>query len=459
MLRSINPTTEELLSEHPLTSDLAVEAALAMAEKGFRHWRRVSFKERGRLLRTLAKRLEEGTERFALLMAREMGKPLAEGRGEIHKCALAARTIADTAEEDLLPEEVPTDARRSLVRYDPLGTILAIMPWNFPFWQVFRAALPGLAAGNVFLVKHSENTPQCALAVAALFQESGFPDGVVQNLFLTREKARLLIEDHRVRGVTLTGSTRAGRSVAERAGRSLKPVVLELGGSDPFIVFEDANVEEGARQAALSRCINNGQSCIAAKRFLVSERIYTEFRAAFIGEFSRMVVGDPLDGQTTLGPLARRDLRDQLADQVRRAEESGATVSFGGAAPDRRGFFFEPTVLEGLLPRNPVWHEELFGPVAMLVPFGSEQEALQKANDSPYGLGASVWTGDETRGERIAADISAGSVYINHIVKSDPRLPFGGIKDSGFGRELAREGARSFVNVKTVWVHPQPGEG
>jgi succinate-semialdehyde dehydrogenase/glutarate-semialdehyde dehydrogenase len=338
------------------------------------------------------------------------------------------------------------------VRPEPLGPILAIMPWNFPLWQVFRFAAPALAVGNVGLLKHAPSTPGCALAIEKLLAEAGAPEGVFQSLFLSNEQAARVIEHDAVRGVTLTGSTRAGREVASAAGRALKPLVLELGGSDPFLVFADADLREATRVGVTSRCLNSGQSCIAAKRFLVERSVLDRFLEGFVAAMEAKPVGDPTASGVEIGPLARADLRDRLARQVEAALDQGARALCGGRVPEGEGFFYPPTVLTGLAPDTPAAQEELFGPVAVVYPFETEQQALEIANGTPYGLGASLWTSDRRRMERLIPEITAGSVFVNGLVKSDPRLPFGGVKDSGFGRELAREGLLEFTNIKTVWI-------
>jgi succinate-semialdehyde dehydrogenase/glutarate-semialdehyde dehydrogenase len=449
---SRNPATGELLETFPEVSPGELDRSVERAWRAFLDWRARSFAERARPLREAARRLRERKEELARTMALEMGKPLVQGEAEIEKCALACGYFADEAEEFLAPAMRSTEARRSYVRFDPLGPILAIMPWNFPFWQVFRFAAPSLAAGNVCLVKHAPNVPRCALAIEELMREAGFPEGVFQApRFGVAEVGRLLA-DPRIRGVTLTGSTGAGRAVAETAGRHLKKVVLELGGSDPFVVLDDADLDETVRAAATARLQNSGQSCIAAKRFVVVEGVADRFVEGLAREMARFRVGDPLRRETDLGPLARQDLRDALHRQVEESLRRGARRVLGGVRPEGPGWFYPPTILVSVSPGMPAFDEETFGPVASVIRVRDEEQALQIANASSYGLGASIWTADRERGERLAARIDAGSVFVNAVVRSDPRLPFGGVKDSGFGRELSEFGIREFVNVKTVWV-------
>jgi succinate-semialdehyde dehydrogenase/glutarate-semialdehyde dehydrogenase len=450
--RTLNPATGELIESYAPVEESGVEAALVRASAAFRPWREASVAWRAERLEGVARALEERATELALLMALEMGKPLAEGEAEARKCAWGCRYFAASAATFLAAVPRESDGSAALVRFEPLGPILAIMPWNFPFWQFFRFAAPALMAGNVILLKHAPNTPRCALTIERLVLEGGVPEAVVQNLFLTNEQAARVIADPRVRGVTLTGSTRAGREVAATAGRHLKTMVLELGGSDPFIVLEDADVALAARTGVAARCVNSGQSCIAAKRFLVHASVFEAFRDRFVEGMRRRVVGDPMDRGVDVGPLAREDLRDRLAAQVRATLAAGAEALCGGEVPEGRGFFYPPTVLAGAPPGTPVRDEELFGPVATLIAFTDDEQALAVSNASRYGLAASLWTRDRARAERLIPHLDVGSVFVNGLVKSDPRLPFGGVKDSGFGRELGREGMLEFVNLKTVWI-------
>lgn len=451
-MRAINPATGELIREVPEHDETEVGERLELAEHAFASWRRFDFEERARHMTSVADLLRENLPHLARLMTEEMGKTLAAAEAEVDKCAWACDFYAEHAAEFLAFEPVATDASRSLVRYDPLGPVLAIMPWNFPFWQFFRFAAPALMAGNVAVLKHASNVPGSALAIEAAFREAGFPEGVVTTLIVSSERAKRLIGHPAVRAVTLTGSDRAGMEVAAEAGRCLKKTVLELGGSDPFLVLADSDPAEAARQAARARTINSGQSCIAAKRFIVEEEIAAPFEAELVRAVAGLKVGDPMDRGTDVGPLARRDLLDDLDDQVRRTLAAGATLATGGRRLEGRGWFYAPTVLTGVEPGMPAFDEETFGPVAAVIRARDASHAVELANRSQFGLGASIWTGDPARGEKLAAEIEAGSVFVNGIVKSDPRLPFGGVKRSGYGRELAAVGIRELVNIKTVWV-------
>lgn len=451
-IQSLNPATLEILETFDEHTPTQVQQALERAETRFRAWRSTSFAERAAPLRRVAELLREEAEAHARHMVLEMGKPIVQAEAEAEKCAWVCEWYADHAEELLAPQTIETDAERSYVRYDPSGPLLAVMPWNFPYWQVFRAAAPCVMAGNVLLLKHASNVPRCALEMESLFVRAGFPEGVFQTLLVGAAQVASIVEHPAVRAATLTGSDPAGRALAAAAGRNLKKTVLELGGSDPFLVLDDVDVDSVARQAATARTINSGQSCIAAKRFIVQEGVADRFADAFARELSALRVGDPLDRETQVGPLARADLVDELDDQVQRSLAAGATLRTGGRRLDRPGCFYAPTLLTDLTPDNPAAREETFGPVAALLRVASEDEAVAVANDSEFGLGASVWSGDARRAEALAPHIEAGHVAINGVVKSDPRLPFGGVKNSGYGRELADCGIREFVNVKTVWV-------
>lgn len=449
-MKAVNPATGEIIREYPDHSGPEVARRLQAAETAFREWRLTPVARRGELFRGLARRLREGQNDLARLMTEEMGKPIAASEAEIVKCAWVSEYYADVAEPFLTPEEIPTDSRRSFVRFDPLGPVLAIMPWNFPFWQFLRFAAPGLMAGNAGVLKHAPNVPGTALAIERVFREAGFPEGLVTTLLIPDERVAEVIGHPVIRAVTLTGSPRAGRAVAAEAGRHLKKTVLELGGSDPFIVLAEAAVDEVAARAAEARLINSGESCIAAKRFIIEDAVADRFEEAFVAAMERAVVGDPLDRRTEVGPMARADLRDALHGQVAASREAGANVLTGGHPLDRAGFFYAPTVLSEVQPGMAAFDEETFGPVAALTRVRDARQAIELANRSRYGLGASLWTSDVERGECLAAEIEAGVVFINEIVKSDPRLPFGGIKESGYGRELGVYGIREFVNVKTV---------
>jgi succinate-semialdehyde dehydrogenase/glutarate-semialdehyde dehydrogenase len=451
-MKSINPTTEQVFAEYPDHTPAQVEQLLEQAERAFTQWRTKSFEERGDLLRRVGELLLEQKTDLSTLMTREMGKTIAGAESEIEKCASACDYFANHAQRLLAIEEIPTDAGKSYIRYDPLGPILAIMPWNFPFWQVFRFAAPSLMAGNVAVLKHAWNVPGCGIAIERIFREAGASPGVFTNLLLDNNAAEALIAHPRIRAVTLTGSERAGKAVGSAAGRVLKKSVLELGGSDPFIVCPDVDIPATAHAAAAARCINAGQSCIAAKRFLVHESIADRFERAFADRMSSLKLGDPLDRNTEIGPLARADLRDSLDEQVKKTLAAGARLLCGGKKPSTRGFFYLPTVLAKVHPGMIAFDEETFGPVAAVTRVKNMDETVELANRSRFGLGASIWTKDIPLAERLAAQIESGSVFINGAVKSDSRLPFGGIKNSGYGRELAQVGIREFVNIKTVWI-------
>jgi succinate-semialdehyde dehydrogenase / glutarate-semialdehyde dehydrogenase len=430
-----------------------VEAILQDAASAWPDWRETPVADRCRLLEQAAQVLERQRDKLAELITLEMGKLISESRAEIEKCIAACRFYAEHAEAFLADETIETDAQRSLVAYQPLGTVLAVMPWNFPFWQAIRCAAPALAAGNTVLLKHASNVPQCALAIERVFEEAGFPEGVFRTLLIDSGRVADLLADRRVHAVSLTGSDRAGRAVAAQAGEHLKKSVLELGGSDAFIVLEDADLDLTVGQAVKSRFQNAGQSCIAAKRFLVVASIAEDFLARFRAEVEKLVPGDPLDPDTTLGPMAREDLRDELHEQVSDALEHGAEAVAGGQPiRDRPGVYYAASILGGVAPGMRAWSEEVFGPVALVTTVGDEAEAIAIANSSRYGLGGSVWTRDIARGESVARQLECGAAFVNAMVKSDPRLPFGGVKDSGFGRELSRHGIREFTNTKTIWV-------
>ena len=451
-MKSINPTTEEVFAEYPDHTPQQVDHLLEQSDSAFIKWRALSFEQRADLFRRVGELLLEQKPDLSILMTREMGKTIAGAESEIEKCASACNYFADHAQRLLAIEEVPTDASKSYIRFDPLGPILAIMPWNFPFWQVFRFAAPSLMAGNVAVLKHAWNVPGCGLAIERIFREAGLPQGVFTNLLLDNNAAEALIAHPRIRAVTLTGSERAGKAVGSAAGRVIKKSVLELGGSDPFIVCPDVNVAATAAAAAGARNINAGQSCIAAKRFIVHDSIAPEFERLFADRMASLRLGDPMDRNIDIGPLARGDLRDNLDDQVKRTLAAGARLLCGGKKPAMRGFFYPPTVLANVRPGMPAFDEETFGPVAAVTRAESMDEAVALANRSRYGLGASIWTADIALAERLAAQIESGNVFINGAVKSDPRLPFGGVKNSGYGRELAQIGIREFVSFKTVWI-------
>jgi succinate-semialdehyde dehydrogenase / glutarate-semialdehyde dehydrogenase len=451
-IASVNPATGELLRQFEPISEAELERRLEAAAACFREYRRMPLPDRARRMERAAAILESDKEPLARIMTLEMGKPLRAAVQEIEKCARTCRYFAEHAGRFLGEEEVPTEADRSSVRFEPLGPILAVMPWNFPFWQLFRFAAPALMAGNVALMKHASNVPQCALAIEEVFRRAEFPEGVLQALLIGSDRVAPLIADQRIRAVTLTGSVAAGRSVAAEAGKYLKKCVLELGGSDPFLVMPSADLNRAIATAVQARIINNGQSCIAAKRFIVHETIAAEFERRFVDRMAALRVGDPMEENTDLGPLATVEVRDGLEQQVRETVARGARVLLGGKRCDGPGYFFAPTVLADIPPGSPASCEELFGPVACLFRARDLHEAVRIANDTPFGLGACAWTTDAAEQEFFIQNIEAGAVVVNGMVASDPRLPFGGVKDSGFGRELGREGIREFVNVKSVSV-------
>lgn len=453
-IESINPTTEEVLARFDEFTAAQTAEAVHQVAAAFRGWAASSFAERGAPLRRAAAYLREHNERFARLITLEMGKPITQAAAEIEKCAWNCDFFADNAERLLADRPVATNARESYVAFEPLGVVLAVMPWNFPFWQVFRFAAPALMAGNTVLLKHASNVPQCALAIEEVFQESGFPRGVFRTLLIPGSGVEPLIADPRVRAVTLTGSDETGTQVAAAAGRNLKRTVLELGGSDPFVVLEDADLDLAARAGAVARWQNTGQSCIAAKRFIVVEDVAAEFERRFVEAAAALKVGDPLEAETQVGPMARPDLREGIERQVRESVALGAEIVLGGARLERPGYFFAPTILTDVSPDMPVLAEEVFGPVAAVVRARDVDHAVALANDTEFGLGASIWTQDVERAKTLARRIEAGSVFVNALVASDPRLPFGGVKRSGYGRELGEFGILEFTNIQTVWVGP-----
>ncbi len=435
-MRAINPATNEVIADYPEHTEPDVEARIAAAHARFAEYRHTTFVERARLMRNAAALLRERRGRYGRLMTEEMGKTLASAEAEADKCAWACEHYADHAETMLADEPAPSDASRSFVAFQPLGTVLAVMPWNFPFWQCFRFAAPALMAGNVGLLKHASNVPGCALAIEEVFRDAGFPDGCFGSLLVGSAMVERIIGDARVAAVTLTGSEAAGRSVGAAAGAHLKPVVLELGGSDPFIVMPSANLADAVRTAVTARMINNGQSCIAAKRFIVHEAIAGEFEQRFAEAVAALRVGDPMDRSTDVGPMARAEFVEDLDRQVRLSVERGARVLAGGHRIDGPGCYYAPTVLASVAAGMPAYEEETFGPVAAVIRAGSLPDALRIANDTRFGLGASAWTTDVTEQQAFIDGIESGAVFINGMVKSDPRLPFGGIKASGVGREL-----------------------
>lgn len=454
MFTSIDPATGEELASYEEHDRTETGRRITRSYEAWQGWARTSMEERTAVAARIAECLERDREEHAALMTREMGKPIRQAHAEADKCVWLARHFAEAGPGYLVPEPVETEAAYSAVHYDPLGPILAIMPWNFPYWQVLRFAIPAIVAGNTVLLKHAENVMGTAVRIEELLTEAGLPDGVLQTLMIDRELVPEVLADDRVRAVTLTGSVGAGQSVAEAAGRHGKKSVLELGGSDPFIVLEDADVECAAQVGVQARLLNSGQSCIAAKRFLVVESVADAFVEAMRDRLDAARVGDPTDEATDVGPIARSDLREQLDDQVRRTIAGGGRAVLGGHVVDGPGFFYAPTLLVDVAPGQAAADEETFGPAAAVLRLPDENAAIDRANASVYGLGASVWTADLDRAHRIVPQLEAGAVSVNDLVKSDPRLPFGGVKMSGYGRELGAAGAREFTNVKSVWMQP-----
>jgi len=451
-ITSINPTTGETLKKFSAFSDDEMEQRLRRAERAFAHHRREPFVKRAEFLLATASLLEQEKQKLARTITLEMGKLLRAAMEEVEKCARACRFYAENAERFLEDEPAQTDAARSFVRYQPLGPVLAIMPWNFPFWQVFRFAAPALMAGNVGLLKHAANVPQCALAIEEIFCRAGFDEGILQTLLIEAEQVEKLIVDPRVKAVTLTGSDRAGSAVASAAAREIKKSVLELGGSDSFIVMPSADFEGALSTGIKARTINTGQSCIAAKRFFIADTIYDKFLQQFVERMRALKIGDPLDETTEMGPFATEQILRGVDEQVRKSVAAGAKLLTGGNRIHGPGFFYEPTVLVDVPRESPAYREEVFGPVASIFRVRNEADAIELANDSVYGLGASVWTNDSKEQELFASELDVGMVFINGMVASDPRLPFGGVKRSGFGRELGAAGIREFTNTKTVWI-------
>jgi len=452
-MQVINPATGELVREYDEATPEAVDEIIRRTHETFLEWRRTDFVHRAGLMHKAAEILRQRTDVYAALMTEEMGKTLVEGRAETQKCGWVCDYYADNAESFLSREMVETDAKKSFISYQPIGIVLAVMPWNFPLWQVFRFAAPALMAGNAGVLKHASNVPGCALAIEEVFRDAGFPEHLFRTLLIGGSKVSRVIENPLVRAATLTGSTPAGQAVAMKAGEMIKKTVLELGGSDPYVILEDADLEAAASECATSRLINGGQSCIAAKRFIVVDAVLEQFTELFVERMRATKMGDPLDESTQLGPQARHELRDELHDQVVRSLEAGATCVLGGEIPDGPGAYYPPTVLTGVGPGMAAYDEEIFGPVAPIIPARDEADAIRIANDSIFGLGAAVFTADEGRGERIAEEeLEAGACFVNAFVRSDPRLPFGGVKTSGYGRELSPFGIREFVNIKTVYL-------
>ncbi len=451
-IQTINPTTgkvERTFLEHTLEE---VFEAIEKSHNAFLKWRMTDFSTRSQLMKKAAQILRYRKEHYGKILTLEMGKPITQAIAEVEKCAWVCNYYAENAPIILKEEIVKTDASESYVRFDPLGVVLAVMPWNFPFWQVFRFAAPALMAGNVSILKHASNVPMSAIAIEEIFIQAGFPYNIFKTLLIDSSKVEEIINHPKVIAATLTGSEYAGKKVAEACGRNLKKTVMELGGSDPFIVMGDADIDAAVKTAVTARLINNGQSCIASKRFIVVENVYDEFEKKFVDAMKKVKVGNPVEITTELGPIAREDLLNELDEQVKQSVMKGAIILCGGKRIVSEGFFYEPTILANLSKGMPAYDDEIFGPVASLIKAKDEEDALRIANDSQFGLGASLWTNNITKAKELACKIESGSVFINGMVKSDPRLPFGGIKNSGYGRELSHYGIKEFVNIKTVWI-------
>ena len=453
MLQSINPYNQEVTQNYDEHSSDDIDSIINNTDNSFKDWRLTNFEKRAVLLHNTTSILKKNIEEYSSIITMEMGKPIRESRAEIEKCAWVCEYYAENGEKFLTPQFVKTEASKSFVTFQPLGVILAVMPWNFPFWQVFRFAAPTLMAGNVGILKHSSNVSGCSLVIEQIFRDAGFPKNIFRAILINSCKVVTVIENPKVKAVTLTGSTLAGKAVASKAGEMLKKSLLELGGSDPYIILEDADLQKAANSCSFSRLLNTGQSCIAAKRFIVVESVLEEFQSLLIKNMKNVTMGDPLDESTNIGPMARIDLRDDLHEQVVECIKLGAKLLLDGKIPIGKGAFYPPTILTNVKPGMPAFDEELFGPVAAIISAKDEKEAIEFANNSVFGLGAAVFTEDIARGEKIASEqLEAGSCFVNDFVKSDPRLPFGGIKQSGYGRELSDYGIREFVNIKTVYI-------
>lgn len=455
MIESRNPATGEVIATYAPHTPEQVEAALSGAAAAQRNWRTVPVADRAEMLSAMAQELRAGKDRFARLITEEMGKPITEAAAEIEKCAVTCDFYARKAPEFLGDQEIASNATYSGIVYDPLGVVLAIMPWNYPFWQFFRFAAPALVAGNGAILKHASNVPGCATEIEAIMTRAGCPDGLMRSLLIGTRDVAAIIADDRIAAVTLTGSTQVGEIVASQAGAALKKQVLELGGSDPFIVLADADLEAAAKTAVTARFINVGQSCVNAKRFIVEEAVADRFTELFCEAVAGLKIGDPLDPETQIGPMARMNLRDELHDQVERSCVAGAVTALGGQPLEGTGCYYAPTVLTQVTQEHPAFCEELFGPVASVIRARDAEHAVELANDSEFGLGAALWTTDLDRARDLTRAIDAGAVFINGMVASDARLPFGGIKKSGYGRELGAHGIREFTNIKTIWIGPK----
>lgn len=450
--KTINPATNEIIQEFELFSDDQVDELIDTAHKCYQDWKRTDFGERAKMMEKAANVLEDNKGRYGRTMTQEMGKTYKSAVAEVEKCAWVCRYYAKNAKKFLADEIVETEASRSLIAYRPMGILLGVMPWNYPMWQVFRFAAPALMAGNVGLLKHASNVPQSALYIEEVFRDAGFPEGAFTTLLIKSDQVKKILDNTKIRAATLTGSGPAGSAVAAQSGEKIKKTVLELGGSDPYIILEDADLDHAARQCTVSRLLNTGQSCIGAKRFIVLDEIYDSFLGKFTDCMRAATVGNPME-DVTMGPMAREDLRDEVHEQVKESVKKGAILHLGGQIPDRVGSYYPATILTNVKPGMPAYDDEIFGPVASVIRVKNEKEAIEVANSTAFGLGSCIFTNDLKRGERIAKDeIEAGSCFVNQYVKSDPRLPFGGIKNSGYGRELSYYGIREFVNVKTIYI-------
>jgi succinate-semialdehyde dehydrogenase / glutarate-semialdehyde dehydrogenase len=450
---SNNPATGKLIKQYDVITEQEINKKLEKANLSFKKWKNISFDQRSQIFLSVAQNLENNKQTYAKVITSEMGKTLQSAIAEVEKCAWVCRHYAEYTEKYLKPEIIDTEAKKSMVVFEPLGVILEIMPWNFPFWQVFRVSAPILMSGNVAVLKHASNVPQSALLIEQIFTEAGLPDGVFQTLLIDSSQVENIIKNDIVQAVTLTGSEKAGSTVASIAGSQIKKIVMELGGSDPFIVLEDADIDYVVEKAVIARLQNNGQSCIASKRFIVAKNIFQEFEYKLKAKFAEVVVGDPMDQQTLLGPLVSQSAVDEIANQVDESVKLGARIVIGGKKVSREGYFYEPTILADVKPGMPAFDQELFGPVLAMIEAESEDEMIKLTNNHRYGLGATIWTTDIDKALDMAKYIEAGSVFINDITKSHPLLPVGGIKKSGYGRELGSYGIKEFMNIKTIWVN------
>ncbi len=451
-IQTINPATGEIVKTFNGLSIDELGKIIKDSNSAFNNWKKTTFAERGKLMFNAAKVLRENKRRYAEILTLEMGKPILQAYSEVEKCAWVCDYYAENAEKILSKEIIKTDASESFVQFDPLGVVLAVMPWNFPYWQVFRFAAPALMAGNAGVLKHSSNVPMSALAIEEVFNKAGFPENIFRTLLINSSLVKSVIENPLVKAATLTGSEYAGKKVSEVSGRNLKKTVMELGGSDPFIILNDADLDTAVKTGVTARLINNGQSCIAAKRFIVVEDVYDEFESMFVEKMKKIIIGNPMDESTELGPLAREDLLLELNQQVQNSVKAGAKILTGGKRLERKGFYYPPTVISNVKKGMPAYSEELFGPVAIFIKAVDVNDAVRIANDTDFGLGASIWTNDIENAKKLAVAIDSGAVFINGLVKSDPRLPFGGVKLSGYGRELSHYGIKEFVNIKSVWI-------